>query len=208
MKELNHKNSLTFFILKGCKARNRNRGLWIADREGVGGLTPLRASSIYTRQNSNGTRYGYACTEERDYYPYWHPSPWRDIAVLTDNPTLCTFYQSQSEVCLLMVHWNRNHNIEHKNVVGRGLCMSAGQPVAPNNQQECTNASYTWVQNPGNVVSTTHLTSVPQLMEFHSQIVSRMTSLWKITMEQQLPDSFQTTTGLFQSLLNFLAFLQ
>jgi len=80
-----------------CKGRDRNTGLFIADRESQGGLNAGRRSAIYTRQNNNGDRHGYECTEERDYYPYWGPSPWIDIAILAHNTEWCSFYQSESQ---------------------------------------------------------------------------------------------------------------
>jgi hypothetical protein len=80
-----------------CETRDRNMGLFISDREKEGGLTAGRAAAIFTRQNNNGDRHGYECPEERDYYPYWQPSPWKDIVILTHNMDYCDFYQSESQ---------------------------------------------------------------------------------------------------------------
>ncbi len=86
-----------------CALRERNRGLFRANQNIPGN----RNTAIYTRQNQNGNRYGYECTEERDYYPYWHPSEWKDIAVLTDSPERCAYYQANSQ-----------------NVVDKGTCVN------------------------------------------------------------------------------------
>ena len=63
-----------------CKTRERNKGLFTADKLQN---TQNQQTSIFTRQGDNGERYGFECPEERDYYPYWHPTPWRDAIVLT-----------------------------------------------------------------------------------------------------------------------------
>ena len=67
-----------------CRIRQRNTGLFTSDRL-LNGM-----SAIYTRQNNNGQRRGYECPEERDYYPYWQPTPWRV------SPSCCLF------VCLFV----------------------------------------------------------------------------------------------------------
>ena len=54
-------------------------GLFTADQQLKGDLP------IYTRQNAAGTRRGLEVPEERDYYPYWGPSPWKDIAIMVSN---------------------------------------------------------------------------------------------------------------------------
>jgi len=133
-----------------CQTRNRNMGLFISDRATQGGLTAGRASSIYTRQNNNGQTFGYECPEERDYYPYWHPSPWRDIAIMSFTKDYCDFYVSQSE-----------------NVLGKGYCNNNGVQAAPNNQNDCVNGGYTWMFSTPYGIPAPDCVSVPWSRENH-----------------------------------------
>jgi plastocyanin len=66
-----------------CKERSANHGLFHADQK-LQGYTQK-----FTRQNPGGTRRGLECPEERDYYPWWNPSPFHDIAVITDDVDYC-----------------------------------------------------------------------------------------------------------------------
>ncbi|KAI3379059.1 hypothetical protein SNEBB_000765 [Seison nebaliae] len=98
---------------KKCKNRKRNKNLF-------DGRNKLKSSTaISTRQNANGDRYGFECPEERDYYPYWHPTPWIDLAIFTDNVDNCGHYINSSE-----------------NVQRRGECSSKDKLVA-NTEKEC-----------------------------------------------------------------------
>jgi predicted ferric reductase/plastocyanin len=99
-----------------CRKRERNKGLFTADKN----LNNGRGATS-TRQNPGGNnesnRHGFECPEERDYYPYWHPTPWRDIAVLTSDPDRCSYYRKHSE-----------------NVEGRSSCSNAQH----NRQKSCS----------------------------------------------------------------------
>jgi hypothetical protein len=75
-----------------CSTKMRNTGVWVADQN-----VHIEGPSTRTRQNPNGNRHGWECPEERDYYPYWGPSPWKDIAVLTSDESLCDMYQEESQ---------------------------------------------------------------------------------------------------------------
>ena len=96
----------------------RNAGLWTADQQLNG------QSRQYTRQNNGGAQYGYECTEERDYYPWWGASPWKDIAILTNAPSRCPAYQAESQ-----------------NVKPRYTCVIT-TPTAAQQQQAANNQPY------------------------------------------------------------------
>jgi plastocyanin len=69
-----------------CKSRSQQYGLFHSDQDLQGD------SQIYTRQNPGGTRRGLECPEERDYYPWWNPSPFHDIAIITPDVKYCEDY--------------------------------------------------------------------------------------------------------------------
>lgn len=107
-----------------CKKRQRNQGLYTADQN-----VANNQGATATRQNPNGNnnannRHGLECPEERDYYPYWHPTPWHDIAVFTDESNeRCKYYQAESQ-----------------NVKAKGYC---SVPTA-NNPSACQAAQGQW----------------------------------------------------------------
>ncbi|GAB1599263.1 protein DD3-3-like [Argonauta hians] len=77
-----------------CYQREQNRGLFTADQKLSVKNGFIRATS--TRQNPKGARRGYECPEERDYHPYWHPTPWVDIAVFAHDQKNCPNYIKNS----------------------------------------------------------------------------------------------------------------
>lgn len=116
-----------------CYRRERNKGLFTADQN-------LRnnqfgySSAVYTRQNPNNNRRGYECPEERDHYPYWHPTEWRDIVVMTDHLDRCDFYKTESQ------------NVREKNVCRQTPeCDAANRNcIRYNNEKECVENQGRW----------------------------------------------------------------
>lgn len=141
-----------------CRRRERNGGLFTADQKLAG------KESIYTRQNPTGTRRGYECPEERDYYPYWHPTEWKDIAVLTSDTSQCEYYKKHSfnvepkgecvEYYLapdekLRKQWSKHNNEKDCTENGGKWMMFTNYleditSVQYNNQDKCKNAGHVW----------------------------------------------------------------
>jgi len=107
-----------------CQNTDRNQGLFHADQN-LNGDT-----AEYTRQNPNGNQRGLECPEERDYYPYWRPTPFKDIAYLTDH----------TEYCPTVAAGTMNTNFIYK-------CTNKveNNQQAPITQSECTSTGGTWM---------------------------------------------------------------
>ena len=151
-----------------CETRKRNRGLFRADQNLQGD------TQKYTRQNPGGTRRGLECPEERDYYPWWNPSPWHDIAILTHDKEYCDAYvrtQSQNvmDKCMcLSPNWasntgenlfpNENTDDYHTYNLNSTECTANGGVwecfkwgAGPNDYPECFEGEWGKVNYLGNV---------------------------------------------------------
>jgi len=102
-----------------CSKRIRNRGLFVADQ----GLQQTDTAMRTRQENNQNDPHGFECEEERDYYPYWLPSPWRDIAVLTSHTGRCDYFKKNSQ-----------------NVMGKFECSLPQY----NNQDECATNGGAW----------------------------------------------------------------
>jgi hypothetical protein len=135
-----------------CQRTERNKGLYTADQR------VRRDDQRGTRQNPNGNRNGLECPEERDYYPWWHPSPWVDIAVLTNEAgdTPCSRPQDcTTQRC-------RYYLTNSFNIAKKGYCDVLHSPADNvdrklnsqawqsnrwhNNRGACERAGFTWYE--------------------------------------------------------------
>lgn len=126
-----------------CKNRARNDNLWIADQQVQNGK-----GATATRQNPNANRNGLECKEEVDYYPYWHPTPWKTLAILTSNTSRCEELTSQSQnvmpkhECICA-----DANAEEGVLSSDASC--TGNSKLPNNEIACVaKEGAKWVERP------------------------------------------------------------
>jgi len=112
-----------------CKTTSRNKGLYTSDQKLQGN------DARFTRQNPNGGRRGLECPEERDYYPYWRPSQFHDLAILTSDTRWCDYYQSKSQNVAPVSYCNCNDQCR----------TAAPNQVIPITSGACTAAGGSWV---------------------------------------------------------------
>jgi len=74
----------SFRYYRRCSRIERNKGLFVADQKLKG------SDARFTRQQpTTDDRYGFECPEESHYWPWWNPSPWIDVAVITSDISRC-----------------------------------------------------------------------------------------------------------------------
>ena len=117
-----------------CRGRRRNLGLFTADQR------VRRRDARGTRQNPNGNRRGLECPEERDYYPYWHPTPWIDVAVLVSYLDRCPFLTANSQNVRAYGECRAGPGMETT------MANLQGQGRWYNNNHTCVTNGHEWVE--------------------------------------------------------------
>lgn len=136
---------------RDCQRRQRNLNLFIANNN-------LGQPATRTRQNNNGNRYGTECPEEKDYWPYWHPTPWRDIAILTSDTSRCGYYKENSQNVADKYHcvdpsktttFDPSVTATHRSLWGRYPTENLiNDQYVPNHREECESRGFKWEKVP------------------------------------------------------------
>lgn len=134
-----------------CLNTRRNEKLYTADQT----LNGLRARR--TRQNPSGARSGLECPEERDYYPWWQPSPWKDIAVLVTDDSWCEFYQQESF----------NVKSRYKCVMTESERLAADDGLLPIFKDECESQEGVWTEVPSHGIAAPECDTHPYSRDNH-----------------------------------------
>jgi len=119
-----------------AKNRERNKGLFTADQKVHGN------KQINTRQNPGGTRRGQEVPEERDYYPWTHPTIWRSALIFHNNVTECEekmakHSQNVEEKCACIPAATANQNAAWTQDANTVLGRKCEQDCVSNKKIDC-----------------------------------------------------------------------